>query len=729
MTSTLSASEERSDDPEQTESGVEQAEPDTQAELDKAAKRAKAERIGRMVAMFLFPFLLVTMMITGYLAAMHHTAPHNLPIAVAGPAAEAVRFAQALEAADPDAVDVRVVATAADAEQLVLDREVSGAVVLAQQGESGPAKLYTAGAAGASQSGTVTQLLAPQLIGQGIGFSAEDLAPLPSNDSAGLAPMFMTTALMLAGYMPLSLMLSSAPHLLRLRRFLPLLAGWSALTAFLVWFVAGPVLGAVHGHTVEILGLGFLTVAAVGLVQLFFTRIFGPMAVLVGMLFIMVLGVPASNMGMSIHTLPSLYPWLHNFLPAPAIGESLRSVIYFGGNGLGGHVIVLVIGAAAGLGLTALLDFVKRRRNPDAAGPEPTMFSLTGGRPARKPVLYTTMAFFPLAMLVLMLSTMLGAMYQPAPKDMPVAVVGATTEQAQMMVTGLEQNMTGLFDLRALDDADAAREQVRDRDIVAAYVLPSAATPNATLITNGAAGMSQQQVVGRVFGQVAAGSGMTLETVDLAPLGAEDTTGTVSLYVAMGWIMSGFMIIVVAANAFPPAMRPRNLLAVVAGWSVFMSVVLWLIADPLIGAVDGHFLKLVGAGIVAIFCTAMFTTVFVRLIGLLAVIPVIAVLMFLGVPASGGAMSIYMEPEVFRFLHEVLPMPAAVESVRSILYFGGDSVGGHLITFLIWGAISLVFVFVVDRLRPVLDIEELQPARPPAEEEAEKSGEPVGASA
>ncbi|HLS75711.1 MAG TPA: ABC transporter permease [Nocardia sp.] len=582
-------------------------------------------------------------------------------------------------------------------------------------------------------------MLAPALIGQGLEFTAEDLAPLPSNDSAGLAAMFMMNALMLAGYMPLSLMLSSAPHLLRLRRFLPLLAGWSALTSFLVWFVAGPLLGAVHGHTVEILGLGFLTVAAVGLVQLFFTRIFGPMAVLVGMLFVMVLGVPASNLGMSVHTLPSLYPWLHGFLPAPAIGEALRSVLYFGGNGIGGHVVVLLIGAAAGLGLTALLDIVKRRRDPAYTGPEPTIFSLTGGRPARKPVLYTTLAFFPLAMLVLMLSTMLGAMYQPAPKDMPVAIVGANTEQARMMVTGLEQNMAGLFDLRALDDAEAAREQVREREIVAAYVLPSAASPNATLITNGAAGMSQQQVVVRVFGQVAAGSQMTLDSEDLAPLDARDTTGTVSLYLAMGWIMSGFMIVVVAANAFPPAMRPRNLIPVVAGWAVFMSMWLWVIADPIVGAVDGHFLPLVGAGGVAIFCTAVFTTVFVRLIGLLAVIPVIGVLMFLGVPASGGAMSIYMEPEIFRFLHEVLPMPAALETVRSILYFGGDAVGEHLVTFLIWGAVSLVLVLVVDRLRPVLEIEEMRPPTPAAgvevsdeasvaEEAGAESGRPVGAS-
>jgi len=96
----------------------------------------------------------------------------------------------------------------------------------------------------------------------------------------------------------------------------------------------------------------------------------------------------------------------------------------------------------------------------------------------------------------------------------------------------------------------------------------------------------------------------------------------------------------------------------------------------------------------------MFTAVFERLIGMLAILPVIGILMFLGVPASGAAMSIYMEPEIFRYLHEVLPMPAAVESIRSILYFGGDTVGTHVLTLIIWGAVSLAAVMVIDRLKP-----------------------------
>ncbi len=161
------------------------------------------------------------------------------------------------------------------------------------------------------------------------------------------------------------------------------------------------------------------------------------------------------------------------------------------------------------------------------------------------------------------------------------------------------------------------------------------------------------------------------------------------------------MLVVVAGSAQPAAMRLRRLLPIAAGWAVFMSAVIWVIADPIVGAVDGHFLPLFGTGgIVAIFATSMFTAVPARLFGLLAVLPpAVGILMFLGVPASNGAMSMYMTPEIFKFLHGVLPMPAAVESVRSILYFGGDAVGGHLLTLAIWGAVSLLCVVAIDAVR------------------------------
>lgn len=679
-----------------------------------AAKRAKAEKIGRYAAMFIMPLLMVGMMITGYLAAMHSPTPHDMPMVIAGAPADTAPFVKALETADPDAVDLTVVRDADAARRMVFERTATGAVYL----HGSNATLYTAGGAGASQASVVTGLVAPQAIAQGLTLDTEDVAPLPDSDSSGLGAMFMTTALVMAGYLPFSMLVSNSPELLRFRRAVPLLAGWSALMAGLVWAVTGPILGVVEsGHAPAVLGISWLGVFAIGSVQLFFTRIFGSMAVLVGLFFLMVLGIPSSNMSLSLHTMPSLYPYLHSFLPTAAIGESMRSALHFGGEGAGRHLLVLALGAAVGLGLTLLVDAKKRNKVPH---PEPiviNMPSLHGGpRPKGRFWRYVSIFVFPFAMVALMLSAMLGAMHEPTPRDMPVAVVGATTQQAQQGIAGLEKNMEGLFDLRAVDTAEEARGLVANRDVVGAFVLPTAQAPQATLVTSQAAGSSASQVVTQVFSQVAAGQHLELAVDDIAPLPASDSSGVVSMYLAMGWMLSGFMIIVVGANAAPASRPLRKLLPITAIYSAFMSAVVWLIAGPITGAIDGHFWQLFGTGMLAIFSVAMFAAVFERLIGMLAIIPVIGILMFLGVPASNGALSIYMEPEMFRVLHDFLPMPAAVESIGSILYFGGDVVGTHLLTFGIWGAGSLAAVFIIDRFKPVRTTTEYvtePPAAPP----------------
>ncbi|QGU08452.1 ABC-2 family transporter protein [Corynebacterium occultum] len=664
-----------------------------------AAKREKAEKIGRYVAMFLMPVLMVGMMITGYLGAMHSPSPNDMPIAVTGNTTVTQAFTQNLVANNPGAVDVEVAADEQTARNMVFDREVTAAVSLS----GSTATLYTASGAGAQLGSTVTGLVAPEVLALDLELTTEDLAPLPEQDISGLAAMFLTTALVMAGYLPFSVLISNSPELLRFRRALPLLAGWSALIAALAWLVTGPMLGVVGSeHTTAVLGISWLGVFAIGSVQLFFTRLFGPMAVLVGMLFLMVLGMPASNMSFPISTMPSFYTQLHAFLPMPAIGEALRSELYFGGAGAGRHLLVLVFGAIAGLGATLLYDVLKKRKHP---APKPmviNMPSLHGGkRPKSRFWRYASLFVFPFVMVSMMLTVMLGAMHEPSPKDMPVAVVGTTTEQAEQTIAGLEQNMTGLFDLRALNNETEAREQVAEREIVGALILPSAENPTATLLSNQAGSSSAQMVISQVFTQVMGAQQIELSIEDIAPLPDSDSNGTSTMYIAMGWMLSGFMIIIVGANAAPSSRPLRKLLPIAAIYAPFMSAFVWLIADPITGAIDGHFWALLGTGAVAIFCVAMFAAVFERLIGMLSVIPVIGVLMFLGVPASNGALSIYMEPELFRLLHNYLPMPAAVETIRSILYFNGDVVGAHLSTFAIWGVVSLALVFIIDRIKPV----------------------------
>lgn len=662
-----------------------------------ALKRAKIEPIARLAMVFIMPILMVGMMITGYLGSMGSPSPHKMPIGISGTAAES--FATGFAEAAGDAVDLEIVASDSEAQQLVIDRSVSGSIVVSET----TATLYTASAAGASQSSVVTSLVAPQVTKLGLSFDSEDLMPLPDSDISGLGAMFLATALVMAGYLPFSVLVSNSPQLLRKRRIIPLLAGWSALIAGLVWLVTGPILGVVSTeHSAAVLGIAWLGVFAIGSVQLFFTRIFGSMAVLFGMLLLMVLGVPSSNMGVSMYTMPAFYPILHNFLPTAAIGEAMRSVLYFDGAGVRPHLLVLAIGAVVGLALTALVDVIKLRRNPNPAPIVVNMPALHGGkRPQSRFWRYASLLFFPLAMVSMMITLMLGAMGDPSPKHMPVAVVGSSIEQADQTITALDENLGDMFELSALDDSAKARELVLGRDLVGAVILPSTESPEMTLLINQAAGSSAATIVTQVFGQVAQAQQLPTSTEDVAPLPEGDSGGVAVMYIAMGWILSGFMVIVVGANAAPASRPLRKLLPLVGIYSLVMSAFVWLIAGPITGTIDGHFAELFGAGALTVFCIAMFAAVFERLMGLLAVIPAIGILMFMGVPASNGALSLYMVPGVFQQLHDWLPMPAAVELIRSILYFGGDLVGPNLLTIGLWGVVSLAAVYLIDAIKPV----------------------------
>lgn len=672
----------------------------------KAAKAAKADKIARYVVMFLFPLLLAAPMTWGYLYGMHSPTPHNMPVSVVAASDSAAdqrageAFASALEDIDDDPVKVESADSTEDAMRGVTDRDTTGAVVVGADGVT----LHTAGAAGMTQSQTVREIVGTVAAAQSLEVTDEDLAVLPDSDPAGLGAMFMTTAILTAGYMPLSIALSNSPQLLLLkRRAIPILAGWAAVVGGLVWFVSGPCLHVVPPENAwAVFGITWLGAFAVSTVQMFLTRIFGPLAVILGLFLVVSLGVPSSGLSVSYYAVPGFFQFLHGFLPAPALGESLRAVMYFGGTGVWPHLLVLIIGAAVGWGATALLDLARDRKGVRPTTALVNMPSLHGGpRPKSRFWQYVSLAFFPFLIVVVMISAMLGAMHDPSPRNMPVVVSGATTEQAEKAAGELDEAMPGMFDVSVVGSAAEARQQVKDREAVGAYLLPSGADSGATVVVNQAGGSSSSQIVDRVFTQVAEEQGVQVSTENVAPLPDRDSIGTVSLYIAIGWMMAGFMVIVIGANAQPRSRPLRRLLPILAGYSVLMSAVIWLIAGPIVGAVSGHGPELIGVGIVAILCVAMFATLLERLFGLMGLIPVLAVIMFLGVPASGGALSVFMEPTLFVRLHEVLPMASAVEAVRSVLYFGSDIVWSCLGGLAVWGVVSLLVVMVVDRFKPV----------------------------
>ncbi|MGW9496025.1 ABC transporter permease [Streptomyces prasinus] len=655
-------------------------------------------RIARYVALFAMPFLMVTMMYAAYVGTMHAPAPKDMPVAVVGSGQVAEQVVAALDVLPGDPVEPRLTASTDEALELLKDREVSGVFEIPASGK-GAAVIHTASAGGASQASTVQQLLAPVAAENQWQIATEETTPLPDGDMSGTAVLFAGMGMMLAGYVPLSVAMMGVPFLLTLRRFVPILIGWSAVTSTLIWTILGPVVGAVDGHYLEFLGIGMLTVCAVGMAQLLFTKLAGPLAVLIGMLLWVVLGMPASNLALSVHSMPGFFQWLHGGLPLPAAGEALRSLLYFDNRGIGGYLLPLVFWLVGAF----LLALLKERRSgtmipaaPPVTDSSTPLPALSGGPVRSFRFRCFTIAAFPLAILIGVVGTMSASMHQPKIHDMPVVVVAADAGQAERMAKGLEPQLGEMLDLRTGTSVEEAKEQIVEQEIVGAYVLPTSADGPATLYTASGAGSSQQMALQGVFQQVAAGQKIALETNDIKPLTQDDTMGSNSMYVGMSWIMAGFLIMAVLRGGAPELTRTRHFLVKLAGWAVGISVWLWFLFDVLIGAVNGHALELIGFGALTVFCVSLVTGVFTRTFGLAAIIPVMLVLMLAGVPASGGGLSLYMVPEVFQTLHNVLPLPAAVDTARSLVYFDGHGIGGNLLTIGVWGVVGLVLNFVVD---------------------------------
>ncbi|ROO87924.1 hypothetical protein EDD29_5572 [Actinocorallia herbida] len=311
----------------------------------------------------LIPFLLVMMLVSVYTTSMHAPTPRDLPVAVVGAGGQATVLADSFNAAENSPVEARVVATVPEAESLLQRREISAAFQPPTR-QGGPAVLYTAQTAGMSQASMMQATFTAIAAQQGFQLEHRELAPLPPEDGMGISALMILTGWVLAGYMVVTMVSHGAPEVFTLRRMPVFLAVWAALMSFVVWFLADVVIGAVGGHAWQMLGLGWATIFSVGLAQSFITRLVGGLGAIFGVLILLYLGVPASNLSMPVKAMPGFFEWLHGVLPGPAAGEALRSILYFGGDGVSGHLLVLALWGAVSAAGSVLLDSLRRRRRP-----------------------------------------------------------------------------------------------------------------------------------------------------------------------------------------------------------------------------------------------------------------------------------------------------------------------------------------------------------------------------
>ena len=277
-------------------------------------------------------------------------APHELPIAVAGPPQQVAAVTAGIEHAKPGAFDLTVVADDAAARQAVTSRDAYGALVLGSAGVT----LYTAPAASNTVAAALAQSI-PAVVAQAdpqAQVTVTPLVPNPPDDPNGqglpisLIPLTIT-----------SIAAGAALTLLTLRRAARIagLVGYAVVAGVLSTWALQSVLGVLTGSwlaNAAVLTLVCLAVAAgtAGLAALL-----GAAGVALAAVVVFFFGFPFSGATTAWQLVPTPWGQIAQYLPVGAANTAVRSVAYFSGSGSAAALGVLVAWAAVGLLLAGLL--------------------------------------------------------------------------------------------------------------------------------------------------------------------------------------------------------------------------------------------------------------------------------------------------------------------------------------------------------------------------------------
>ncbi|KJK60094.1 membrane protein [Saccharothrix sp. ST-888] len=296
----------------------------------------------------------------------------------------------------------------------------------------------------------------------------------------------------------------------------------------------------------------------------------------------------------------------------------------------------------------------------------------------------------PLLMCLGMALAYQGAFHQPEPHHLKVAVVG-TTPQAQVLAQTVKDRAGDALDVTTLPDRQAAEQQLRDRNLVGAFV-PGARHPE--LLVAKANSDTSAMAAEAVFQTVTAQQGVPLAVTDVAPLSSGDPTGQGIFFLLVALSIGSYgSVAVIGSAGAAVSMRVRALIGLAT--SLAVSVIGIATAGPLFHIVDHHRAAvwalgwLYSAGIIAI---GTGLHIFLKRWTTLTLMVLFVMLNF---TTSGGIYRPELQGGFFGALHSFWNGAGFVEGARSILYFdSGAGLGGRLLSLALWLVAGLAVMAV-----------------------------------
>ncbi|HEY6295425.1 MAG TPA: hypothetical protein VIX15_07150 [Streptosporangiaceae bacterium] len=284
--------------------------------------------------------------------------------------------------------------------------------------------------------------------------------------------------------------------------------------------------------------------------------------------------------------------------------------------------------------------------------------------------------------------------HAPAPHGVRVAVA-APAGLVQGLTSGLAHAVPGGFTVMAAPSAQAVIDTVRSQS--AAGGLVTGASGPVTIVTAGAAGLSQQQAITAALTAAATALHRQVRSLDVAPLPAGDRAGLSVFVFELGLLLPS---VIGSIGLFLLGRRFRVWWRITAAvlFAVVTACGSVLVLDVILGALTGAGAGLIGVGFLGSLTFVAFVTACQAVTGLPGTGLAALVFVVVGNAVSGGTVPFAFLPGGFRQVAPWLPNGAVVSAARDVVYLPGSDLSHPLLVLGVWLAGSLAVLAGVDRL-------------------------------
>ncbi len=320
-----------------------------------AMQDVQREQTKLALSAMLIPIFFVCLFGLCIIGTYHKPHPNHIKVGVVGPSTQTLRLRAGLKKAAGSAFEIRQVTTVAEAAHDVRQRELNAAFVPTPDATR-PATVIVASAGGRLVATAAETLARAVTARQGTRLVVQDVRPLAAGDEIGIGVFMFMIICTICGYLAATLLFTVAPALRPVRRYAMIL-GIALLVPLITYLIGGVGFGTYTGSAGTILGfiaVGALYTFVIGLVTRLLQVLIGPTALFVSLAIFVFLNIPSLGATYTSTMLSPFWRFLNHFWIGAETVNAERSILYFGGLGVGTDLLRLLAWTAVIVALLLL---------------------------------------------------------------------------------------------------------------------------------------------------------------------------------------------------------------------------------------------------------------------------------------------------------------------------------------------------------------------------------------